>query len=172
MAKLPAMMAIAELPSNRPKRMEADILVPTTPDMPTLMIDRSAGLNLLWSQANRATHEHGAIPQAGGDAAGLRCQAWGGPRASKSRWSIEAISTAAKDQDKAFKDGIGGTNAGVTGMTSVLAKLMLAQIAQKSSASPDGLLLCEDDVMLAEWSPAPIVTAQAFGAPPILPRWT
>ena len=85
-----------------------------------------------------AGREHGALPHRMGDAAELRCQAWGGPRASKRKWSNAAGSIAANDQGKCRTTEIGGTTAGEVGMTSVLARLMLAQIAQKSSTRPVG----------------------------------
>jgi hypothetical protein len=62
------------------------------------------------------------------------CQAWGGPRALKQRRSLEASSGLANDHDKSRIIDVGETGAGETGNTSVFAKLMLLQTAQKSCA--------------------------------------
>lgn len=90
------------------------------------------------------------------------CQAWGGPRALKSKWSNEVGSTAANDHDKSRTKGFGGRTAGDAGMTSVLARLMLAQMAQKSSTRRGEFVRCEGEVRLAAWS-AFAATAQASG---------
>ena len=105
-----------------------------------------------------------------GDAAEPRCQAWGGPRASNNRWSNEAGSIVAKDHRKGWTAEIGGATVGDAGATSVPARLMLAQTAQKISAGPVGFLLgaeCE-----ASMEEASMFAAIAKGSetPPDFPR--
>ena len=79
-------------------------------------------------------HEHMRIPvKRIGRCSRRGCQAWGGPRASKSKWSNEAGSVATTDHRKCWEAEIGGTTVGDDGVTSALARLMLAQTGQKTS---------------------------------------
>jgi hypothetical protein len=131
-------------------------MYPEHPDFPWL-IRRSTAVDV---QADRGQAISRYV-RATARCAGSECQAWGGARALKRRWSSEAGSTAANDHDKSCVKEFGGATAGDVGMTSVLAKLMLAQIAQKSSARPVGCLSDEGTVRLAE--PASAAAVQATG---------
>src|ERR1700680_1855650 len=103
-----------------------------------------------------------------GDAAlGPICQAWGGARALKNKWSNEAGSTAASDHRNLFKNGFGGTRAGEVGTNSVRARLMLAHMAQKSLTPSEGLFCGGDRKTVAALLPAPLDSAK-----PTLPRST
>ena len=65
----------------------------------------------------------------------LASQAGGGPRALKGKRSLEASAGLANDHHRSRIIAVGEMGAGETGNTSVFAKLMLLQTAQKSWAT-------------------------------------
>ena len=99
------------------------------------------------------------------------CQAWGGPRALNGRWSNRAGSLAANDHGNISVNKRGAKIIARIGRTSVLARLMFAQMAQKSPARPVGFFCGEDGGTSAEAFP---LSAAAHAAePPLnLPTWT
>ncbi len=84
----------------------------------------------------RVDDENGAMTRGLGDAAVqvLASQAGGGPRALKGKRSLEASAGLANDHHRSRVIAVGEMGAGETGNTSVFAKLMLLQTAQKSWA--------------------------------------
>jgi len=99
------------------------------------------------------------------------CQAWGGPRALKGRWSNADGSLAANDHGNISVDKRGARMIARIGRTRVFARLMFAQMAQKSPARPVGLFCGDDGGTSAE---ASVLSAAAHAAePPLnLPTWT
>jgi hypothetical protein len=102
----------------------------------------------------------------------LGCQAWGGPRASNNKWSNEAGSIATNDHRKCWEAEIGGTTVGDAGVTSALAKLMLAQTGQNTSAGPVGLFGGTGVGLSADALPMSAATTKACEIPTDMPRWT
>jgi hypothetical protein len=72
------------------------------------------------------------------DAVSSACHARGGPRALNGEWPKEAISKAANDHDLIRAKEFGATTVGAVGMKTVLARLMVAQTAQRSPTRPLG----------------------------------
>src|SRR5215813_1049390 len=115
-----------------------------------------------------SSRKHGEIPateSARSDRLRPVCQAWGGPRALKGRWSNEAGSLAATDHGNMSVNKRGARIIARIGRTSVLARLMFAQMAQKSPARPVGFFCGDDGGTSAETSP---LWAAAHAAEPPL----
>jgi len=75
----------------------------------------------------------------------LASQAGGGPRALKGKRSLEASAGLANDHHRSRIIAVGEMGAGETGNTSVFAKLMLLQTAQKSWARRVGVCGAGED---------------------------
>ena len=73
------------------------------------------------------------------------CQVWGGPRALKGKRSLEASAGLANDHHRSRIIMVGEKDAGETGNTSVFAKLMLLQTAQKSWERRVGICCAGED---------------------------
>src|SRR5262245_26026069 len=106
--------------------------------------------------------------EAGGDRLRPVCQPWGGPRALNGRWSNEFGSLAAADHCNTSVNKRGARMSARIGRISVPARLIFAQMAQKSPANPAGFFCGDDGGTPAEASP---VSAAAHAAEPPLNSW-
>jgi hypothetical protein len=88
------------------------------------------------------------------------CQAWGGPRALNGRCSNEAGSLAANDHDNISVNKRGARMIARIGRTSVPAKLVFTQMAQKSPQGRAGFFCGSEP---AEVSPSPPDSANTIG---------
>ena len=103
--------------------------------------------------------------EAGRDRLRPVCQPWGGPRALNGRWSNEFGSLAAADHCNTSVNKRGARMSARIGRISAPARLIFAQMAQKSPASPAGFFCGDDGGTSAEASP---VSAAAHAAEPPL----
>jgi len=106
-----------------------------------------------------------------GDRLRPACQAWGGPRALNRTRSSDAGSLAANDHRNAPANELGARTIARIGTISVPARLMFAQMAQKSPERPVGFF-CGDDGGTST-AASPVSAAAHAAEPPLnLPRWT
>src|SRR6266851_4128593 len=133
------MIVIAELLISRLKRTELDMMSPQGPDFDRLRDPHDQGR--AHARIDRAPAVSTVYPRnesGRGDRLRPACQAWGGPRALNRTWSNEAGSLAANDHRNTSMNELGAKMSARTGTISVLARLIFAQIAQKSPARPVG----------------------------------
>jgi hypothetical protein len=169
-----AKTATAELPSSNSFRSNLNMLSPPK-------VDKDAN-DKLTRMEWRDPHDRGradarmdralavsAVNPRNGIRAGDRlrpvCQAWGGPRALNGTWSNDAGSLAANDHGNISVNRRGGRIIARIGSTSVLTRLIFAQMAQKSPARPAGFFCGDDGAVSAAASP---VSAAAHAAEPPL----
>jgi hypothetical protein len=106
-----------------------------------------------------------------GDRLRPACQAWGGPRALNGRRSNGLGSLAANDHGNISVNKRGLRIIARIGRISVPARLILAQMAQKSPARPVGFFCGGDGERSAAASPTSVAD-QAVEPTPNWPAWT
>ena len=123
-----------------------------------------------YASRSRCSVEHGQSPRrksARSDRLRPLCQAWGGARALNGRWSKEADSLAATDHGNISVNKRGARIVARIGTIIVPARLILAQMAQKSPAGPVEFFCGDDGETSVE---ASRVSAAAQAVEP-LPNW-